>query len=98
MNNCLRSPLVRVLLFLALGFLLQLAIPVSLSKLGFADATLWAIWPGLLPVLWLTGGWFAGLGPGGLAILIVVNTIVYASLCMAMVRLVRCGSVILDRL
>ena len=52
-----------------LGFVLQIAIPFALSRLGFNRAALFSIWPGLLPIVRLTGGFFAGLTPIGYVML-----------------------------
>ena len=56
-----------ILWALIFGFVLQIALPVLLSVLGAKRAALFAIYPGLLPILWATGGWFAGIAPVGMS-------------------------------
>ena len=73
-----------------LGAVLQIALPVVLAELGFNDAALFAIYPGLLPIIWATGGWFAGIAPLGYVILCGVNTVVYALLIFGALRACVC--------
>jgi hypothetical protein len=70
----------------ALGAVLQIAVPLVLAKLGLHHAMLFAIYPGLLPIIWATGGWFAGITPLGYVILCSVNTMVYVLLIFILLR------------
>jgi hypothetical protein len=47
------------------------------------------MYPGLLPILWATGGWFAGITPLGYVILYSINTVSYAILMFAAFRLCK---------
>jgi|SRR3954469_12451800 hypothetical protein len=75
----------RMLVSLLVGFVLQLLIPGVLSKLGYPRAALLSIWPGLLPILWATGGWFAGIAPAGYVVMFSINTIVYGLLVFSVI-------------
>jgi len=72
-----------ILWSLACGFILQMAVPSLLQILGAHRAALYAMLPGLWPILWATGGWFAGISPEGYLILFSINTLVYAFLLFA---------------
>jgi len=63
-----------------LGFVLQILVPAVLTKMGFKKAALLSIYPGLLPILWATGGWFASVAPSGIAVMMTINTLVYGFL------------------
>jgi len=67
------------------GFLVQLLITIiaGLSGLPFAW---YLIYPGLFPILYLTGGFFAGLTPLGLALLFLINTFAYGILIFMVLR------------
>jgi hypothetical protein len=69
------------LISLSLGFVLQILVPAVLTKMGFKNAGLLSIYPGLLPILWATRGWFASLAPGGIAVM--MTTLVYGFLIFA---------------
>ena len=79
-----------ILWALVLGFVLQMALPVLLGVLGAKRAALFAIYPGLLPILWATGGWFAGIAPLGYVIMSSVNTVFYGALLLAGFRACAC--------
>jgi predicted permease len=81
---------VSILWAFVFGFVLQIALPVLLGALGAKEAALFAIYPGLLPILWATGGWFAGIAPLGYVLMFSVNTVVYAALLLAGFRTCAC--------
>ena|SRR5690349_3909721 len=68
------------------GFFLQIALPLSLNMIGATRVALFAMLPGLLPILWATGGWFAGIAPLGYVVMYSINTVVYASLLLVGIR------------
>ena len=78
-----------VLWALVFGFVLQLALPAVLIALGSKGAALLAIYPGLLPIIWATRGWFAGISPQGYVVMYIINTLVYGALLLIGFRL--CG-------
>ena len=67
------------------GFLLQLAVPFVLPGLGLEKAEL-ILNPGLLIIVWSTGGWFAGISPLGYVFVFAVNTLTYGAFLMAALR------------
>ena|ERR1700680_3386936 len=81
---------VSILWALCLGFVLQLTLPSLLAILGAQRAAWIAMLPGLLPILWATGGFFAGIAPFGYALMYSVNTFVYALLLLAGFRTCAC--------
>jgi hypothetical protein len=85
-----KSRKLSILWAFVVGFILQIALPVLLSALGAKRAALLAIYPGLLPILWATGGWFAGISPLGYVVMFSVNTVVYAALLLAGFRACVC--------
>jgi len=56
---------------------LETVLPMMLGKLGFERAAILSIWPGLLPIAWPTGGFFAGITPVGYLLMYSINTVVY---------------------
>jgi hypothetical protein len=72
------------------GFVLQIALPLLLGALGAKRAALFAIYPGLMPILWATGGWFAGITALGYVLMFAVNTFVYAVLLLSGFRACAC--------
>ena len=76
-----------VLWALVFGFVLQLALPAVLIALGFKGAALLAFYPGLLPIIWATRGWFAGICPQGYVVMYIINTLVYGALLLIGFRL-----------
>ena len=72
---------------LVFGFVLQLALPVVLIALGSKGAAILAIYPGLLPILWTTRGWFARISPQGYAVMYIINTLFYGTLLLVGFRL-----------
>jgi hypothetical protein len=72
------------------GFVLQIALPSLLAMAGAQRAALFAMLPGLLPILWATGGWFASIAPMGYVLMFTVNTLVYALLLLAGFRTCAC--------
>ena len=79
-----------VLWSLGCGLILQIAVPSLLQILGAQRAALYAMLPGLWPILWATGGWFAGISPVGYLVLFSINTFVYALLLFAGFRTCPC--------
>ena len=75
-----------ILWSLIFGFLFQLALPRMLTMLGAKDAALWALLPGLWPILWATGGWFASIAPIGYVVMYSINTIFYAMILLTAFR------------
>ena len=73
----MRSRGVSILWSLVFGLAIQFLLPVSLALLGSPKAALLAMYPGLLPIIWATGGWFAGITPLGYVILYTINTVAY---------------------
>jgi hypothetical protein len=69
------------------GFPLQIVLPFALNALGAKHAALLATLPGLLSILWATGGWFAGITPVGYAVMFCINTVVYSMFLLAGFRL-----------
>lgn len=59
------------------GFILSIAVPIVLAVVGFKDAALISIYPGLFPIIWATKGWFAGISPAGYLLMFFINTLVY---------------------
>jgi hypothetical protein len=55
---------------------LETAIPLTLSRLGFENAAIYSVYPGFYPILWSTGGWFAGIAPLGYIIMYSINRMV----------------------
>ncbi len=74
---------------LILGCVLSIALPVILAVTGFRYAALLAIYPGLLPIIVATRGWFAGISFGGYLLMFAINTLVYALPVMVAFRLCR---------
>jgi hypothetical protein len=72
------------------GSVLQIALPLLLFALGAKQVALVAILPGLLPLTWVTRGWFAGIAPLGYALMFGINTIVYAIFLLAAFRICVC--------
>ena len=72
-----RSTKASLLWALILGFVLQIAVPYVLNALGAERAALLSIYPGLFPIVWVTGGWFAGISPLGYVLMFSINTLVY---------------------
>src|SRR5579864_2819566 len=72
------------------GFILQVAVPSMLQILGAHRAALYAMLPGLWPILWATGGWFARISPVGYLVLFSINTLVYALLLFLGLRVCAC--------
>ena len=66
-----------------LAFPLQIALPFVLNALRAKSAALLSIYPGLLPIVWATGGWFAGITPAGYALMFGINTVVYSLFLLA---------------
>jgi hypothetical protein len=85
-----KSRKLSILWALVFGFVLQIAVPVLLSGLGAKRAALLAELPGLLPILWATGGWFAGIAPLGYVLIFSVNTVVYATIFLGTFRACAC--------
>jgi hypothetical protein len=56
---------------------------------GSTAGALLAMYPGLLLILWRTGGWFASITPLGYVIIYGTNTLSYALLIFAAFRLCR---------
>jgi hypothetical protein len=75
---------------LGCGFILQIAVPSLLQISGAHRAAMYAMLPGLWPILWATGGWFAGISPVGYLVLFSINTLVYALLLFAGFRTCAC--------
>jgi hypothetical protein len=75
---------------LGLGFILQIAIPGAFALLGARRVALSAELPGLLPILWATRGWFAGITFAGYVLMFSVNTLVYGLLLFAGFRTCAC--------
>ncbi len=69
------------------GAILQLVLPAVLIALGSKGAALLAIYPGLLPIIWATRGWFVGISPEGYAVMCTINTLFYSGLLLAGFRL-----------
>ncbi len=76
-----------VLWAVVFGFVLQFVLPVVLIALGSKGAALLAIYPGLLPILWATRGWFARISPEGYAVMYIINTLFYGALVLVGFRL-----------
>jgi hypothetical protein len=72
------------------GFVLQIALPLLLGVLGAKRAAMFAILPGLWPILWATGGFFAGIAPLGYLVMFSVNTVVYALVLLTGFRTCAC--------
>jgi hypothetical protein len=79
-----------ILWSLGFGFVLQIALPSLLAVLGAQRAAWFAMLPGLLPILWATGGFFAGIAPLGYVLMYAINTIMYALLLVAGFRTCAC--------
>jgi hypothetical protein len=79
-----------ILWSLSCGFVLQIAVPTILALLGAQRAALFAMLPGLWPILWATGGWFAGISPLGYLLMYSINTLAYAVLLLAGFRTCTC--------
>jgi len=79
-----------ILWSLILGFVLQIAVPLAFIVLGFKEAVWIPVYPGLLPIIWITGGWFAGISPLGYVLMFSVNTVVYAIILFAGIRACVC--------
>lgn len=79
-----------ILWSLVFGFVLQIALPVLFSTIGAKRIALFAMLPGLLPILWATRGWFAGIAPLGYILMFSINTLVYASLLLVGIRTCVC--------
>ncbi len=75
---------------LLLGFVLSIALPLILAVTGFKDAALFAIYPGLFPIIVATGGWFAGISVVGYLLMFSINTLVYGLLVMVAFQTRRC--------
>jgi hypothetical protein len=75
---------------LVCGFLLQIAVPSLFAILGAPRAALFAMLPGLWPILWATGGWFAGITPFGYFVMYSINTLAWALLLLASFRTCVC--------
>ena len=76
-----RSSQIRNLIVLSavIALVLETIVPFALAKLGFERAALLSIWPGLLPIAWATGGFFAGITPFGYLLMYSINTLVYGA-------------------
>jgi hypothetical protein len=70
------------------GFICQLTVPMVLASAGLERAALYSIWPGLLPIVWTTRGWFAGITPLGYVMMISINTVIYALPFFVMWRII----------
>src|SRR5262249_41998334 len=68
---------------LILGFLFSVALPLLFAVAGFKDAALLAIYPGLLPIIIATRGWFVGISPVGYWLMFSINTLVYGLIVFA---------------
>ena len=75
---------------LVCGFLLQIAVPSLFAILGDPRAALFAMLPGLWPILRATGGWFAGISLLGYVIMFSINTLIYAALLLMGFRACAC--------
>jgi hypothetical protein len=75
---------------IGLGFILQIAIPGAFALLGAHRVALFAELPGLLPILWATGGWFASISPVGYVVMFSINTLAYGLLLFAGFRTCAC--------
>jgi len=71
---------------LLLGFALQLVVPFLLIAIGLKDAAWLAWFPGLLPIICATGGWFASITPIGYVLIFAINTLVYGGLLLLGLR------------
>jgi hypothetical protein len=74
---------------LPIGIVLQWTIPLLFEFLGCKGCVLASIYPGLLPIIWATRGWFAGISPAGYVVMRSVNTLFYAALVFSGLRLCR---------
>jgi len=72
------------------GFAFQLVLPALLAPLAGQRAALFAMLPGLWPILWATGGWFSSIAPMGYVVIYSVNTVVYGMIFMAGFRTCAC--------
>ena len=86
-TKSIRLSICWVLLF---GFMLSIGLPLLLDVTGFKNAALFAIYPGLYPIIVATGGWFAGVSVVGYLLLFSINTLVYGLLVMVAFRMCRC--------
>ena len=76
---------------LAIGALFSLPIPWLLGLVGLAELGMFMLWPGLLPIVWATGGWFARLSVEGIAVMTGTNMLVYSAIAFASLQI--CASV-----
>jgi hypothetical protein len=77
-----------ILSALAIGFVLQIAIPM-LALVGLQRAAIWSILPGFYPILLATRGWFAGISPLGYVLMCSINTIAYGLLVLGVLIAIR---------
>jgi hypothetical protein len=84
-----RSCGVSVVWALLIGFVLQLLVPAVFVALGSSNGALFAMYPGLLPILWATRGWFESLTLMGVVVLCGINTVSYAILTFVAIRLCK---------
>jgi hypothetical protein len=76
--------------FVVFGFLFQILVPVTLSVAGMKAAAWLAVYPRLLPIAWVTKGWFAGASAAGYVVMFTINTLVYSSLLFIGFRICGC--------
>jgi len=79
-----------ILWALGCGFILQIVVPSLLQILGAQRAALFAMLPGLWPILWATGGWFASIAPMGYVVMFTINTLAYGGLLLIGFRTCAC--------
>jgi hypothetical protein len=85
-----KSRKLSVLWALLFGFVLQIALPLFLVALGVKRLALFAMYPGFLPIIWSTHGWFAGISSLGYVLVFTVNTLGYAILLLSGFRACAC--------
>jgi len=73
-----------------LGFVFQLVSPAFLAAVGAQRAALFAMLPGLWPILWATGGWFSSIAPMGYIVMYSVNTVFFGMVFLAAFRTCVC--------
>ena len=75
-----------ILWAISAGFVLQIATPAVLQVIGWQRAALYSMLPGLWPILWATGDWFAGITRIGYLLMYSVNTVAYSALLLIALR------------
>ena len=67
-----------VLWALAFGLVLSIGVPIVLAATPFRQYAWLALFPGLYPIIWATGGWFVGITPLGYVLMLSINDLAYA--------------------